>query len=103
MKVHLQYILIVVVCLLLAGMATAQQSRADSLFAIWSDKSNSDADRVEAFYQRFNPVVDEATNPEAARWAPGLQEVMELAPMAGKEEYMGRFLFLLSGVQIVYT
>ena len=101
---YFQRIFLSILYFLLVFQAKAQDTaRADSLFAIWSDKSNSDADRVEAFYQRFNPVVDEATNPEAARWAPGLQEVMELAPMAGKEEYTGRFLFLLSGVQIVYT
>ena len=92
---YFQRIFLSILYFLLVFQAKAQDTaRADSLFAIWSDKSNSDADRVEAFYQRFNPVVDEATNPEAARWAPGLQEVMELAPMAGKEEYMGRFLFL---------
>ncbi|MCB9334402.1 MAG: response regulator [Lewinellaceae bacterium] len=103
MKVHLQYILIVVVCLLLAGMATAQQSRADSLFAIWSDKTNSDAARVEAFYQRFNPLVDETYNPEAVRWAPGLQEAMELAPKTGKQQYMGRFLTLASATHLILT
>ncbi|MCB9331849.1 MAG: response regulator [Lewinellaceae bacterium] len=103
MKVHLQYILIVVVCLLFAGMATAQQSRADSLFAIWSDKTNSDEARVEAFYQRFNPLVDETYNPEAVRWAPGLQEAMALAPKTGKQQYMGRFLTLASATQLILT
>lgn len=100
----LKYIFLFTICALSFFRTDAQNAvRADSLFAIWSDKSNSDADRVEAFYQRFNPVVNEATNPEAARWAPGLQEAMELAPIVGKEEYMGRFLMLLSGVQIFYT
>ena len=77
-------------------------ARADSLFAIWSDKTNSQEDRVEAFYQRFNPLVDESHNPEAMRWAPGLDEVMELAPKVGKEEYMGRFLCLVSGAYFVF-
>ena len=93
----LRALILRLICVLCCFDLEAQDMiRADSLYAIWSDKSNSDEVRVEAFYQRFNPLVDETYNPEATRWAPGLGEAMELAPKTGKEQYMGRFLTLAS-------
>ena len=101
---YFKHILLFIGFLLFAvHQAKAQGPRADSLYAIWSDTTNSDEERVEAFYQRFNPLVDESRNPEAVRWAPGLNEVLELAPKTGKQEYMGRFLFLASAVQLIHT
>ncbi|WP_367391979.1 ATP-binding protein [Lewinella sp. LCG006] len=100
---YFQYVFLLIGVVFLAVPAKAQPTRADSLFAIWSDKTNSDEVRVEAFYQRFNPLENEGYNPEARRWSPGLQEAIELAPKTGKEAYMGRFLSLAAGTYIFYT
>ncbi len=88
---------------LISSSLLAQDHRTDSLFAIWSDTSNTAVDRVEAFYQRFNPLVNEVGNPEAIRWASGILEVRMLAEELGKTEYLGRFLFLESATYLYIT
>lgn len=90
-------ILLASVCYSVA--AVAQDTRADSLFAIWSDTTNTALDRVEAFYQRFNPiiVIIEQNNPEAVRWVNQYKEVQELAKKVGKTEYLPRLQILEIG------
>ncbi len=78
----------------------AQDHRADSLYAIWSDTSNTAEDRVEAFYQRFDPLINEVENPETIRWAQGIIEARTLVQDLGKTQYLGRFLFLESATYL---
>ncbi|MCR9289160.1 ATP-binding protein [Saprospiraceae bacterium] len=80
-----------------AFQGISQETRVDSLFAIWSDTTNSAEVRVEAYYQRFNPLKDDSKNPEVLRWAFSLKEAQKLAQQIGKTEYAGRFLFLECG------
>ena len=98
-KIHLCFLILLVG----TNVGKAQDSRADSLFAIWSDTTNSAAQRVEAFYQRFNPLESEADNPEARRWSPGIVEVQQLAKQLGKTEYLGRFMLLEGGTYYFFT
>ena len=55
--------------------AHSQTPNVDALYEIWSDTNKSAEARVEAFYQRFNPLKDETTNQEAIRWSWGIKEV----------------------------
>jgi signal transduction histidine kinase/CheY-like chemotaxis protein len=94
------YVSMFLVVLMMLGTSPlqAQATRADSLFAIYADTTHQSMERVEAFYQRFNPLLfDERDNPEALRWIPYLGEVQELAMQQGLEKYMGRFLILEVG------
>ena len=88
------------ILLLVFIQAYTQAANVDSLFTIWSDTTNSPEVRVEAFYQRFDPIKDESSNKEAVRWSFGIKEVQRLAKEIGKEEYMGRFLLLEIGTYI---
>ena len=100
------YISTLILCLICcwAFESPGQTSRADSLFAICSDTTRQPAERVEAFYQRFNPLLfEERDNPEAARWIPFLGEVQEFARQHGLEKYMGRFLILEVGAYTFAT
>jgi signal transduction histidine kinase/ActR/RegA family two-component response regulator len=82
----------------------AQTTRADSLFAIWSDTTNSADARVEAFYQRFSPFLrSDTNNPETVRWASGIKEVQRLAQEVGKTDYEAKFIFLESSVYLFIT
>lgn len=89
--------------LVCAWPVEAQVSNTDSLYAIWADTSNTPAARVEAFYQRFDPLVLDPQNPELLRWALGLEEVQQLTQEIGKTEYMGRFSFLECGKYLYIT
>ncbi|MCB0637988.1 MAG: response regulator [Lewinella sp.] len=91
-------LLIICLCFLShLGVAGAQASRVDSLFAIWSDTTRSAAERVEAFYQRFSPLRNEQPNQEVARWAVSSGEALRLAREIGKEDYWGRLQMVESG------
>ncbi len=97
---HYVSMFLIVLMMLGASPLQAQAARADSLFTILSDTTRQAAERVEAFYQRFEPLlIDERDNPEVARWIPYLREVQELAMEYGQEKYMGRFLILEVGAQ----
>ncbi|MCB0634017.1 MAG: hypothetical protein KDD15_30010, partial [Lewinella sp.] len=85
------------------GLVQTQTSRVDSLFAIWSDTTNSDEVRVEAFYQRFNPLINEAQNPETVRWSQGIVEARTIAQKKGMTKYLGRFLVLESATHFFFT
>lgn len=77
--------------------ARSQHPKADSLFAVWSDTTNLPIDRLNAFYQRFDPLLrTEGNNPEAGRWAPFVQEGIALVNQLGKKEYLARFTVLAS-------
>ena len=88
-------------CLFVFDMQ-AQSSRADSLFAVWSDTTNTPEDRIESFYQRFNPLKNEAKNPEAIRWSYEIDEAISLNTKFGKRDYESRFLFLKSAALIIF-
>ena len=77
--VHSKIILLFIGILCCAFQGQSQVSKVDSLFAIWSDTTNSAEMRVEAFYKRFNPMNPaDLSNPKTQRWAPGLKEVLQL-------------------------
>ena len=100
-------IIIIAIISLLCGVDTiinAQSSREDSLFAIWSDTTNTAEMRVEAFYQRYSPLqpVDPTTFQEHQRWAAGIDEVIALNKEVGKKEYDSKFLYLKAGAEILF-
>ncbi len=75
----------------------AQHPKADSLFAVWSDTTNLSVDRLNAFYERFDPFLrSERNNPEAIRWAPFVKGAQALVEQLGKKEYLARFTILES-------
>ena len=77
----------------------SQHPKADSLFAAWPDTTNLPMDRLNAFYERFDPFLpEERNNPEAMRWGPHVQEGLALVKQLGKKEYLARFTVLASVV-----
>lgn len=92
------------ILLMTQGLLPAQATRADSLFAIWSDTTNSDEVRVEAFFKRFDPLLkDESRNPEAFRWSYGIVEARTIAQKKGMAKYLGRLLVLETATYFFYT
>lgn len=101
---HITSLFAIVVFCIHGFAAIAQSTRADSLFAIWSDTTNGTAERVDAFHQRFDPLYASLTNnPEVVRWAPEVKKVQSLAEEIGRAEYFARFLFLEGCVHYFIT
>ena len=99
------FLFIVLLCFVVQGIT--QEARADSLFAIWSDTTNTAEDRAEAYYQRFAVMYEELWrrregteikwyNPETERWLMQASQAVRLAKQTEKYNYLGRFLMLES-------
>ncbi len=102
-KRRLQITFFLLGCCLNGLFSQGQQSYADSLYAIWSDTTNSDELRIEAFYQRFNPLLDEAQNPEVVRWSYDIFDAVGMVKENGPEKYLPRFMVLESATYFLFT
>ena len=101
--VLIRSIFIIVWVLFYASLGCAQGSYADSLYAVWSDTTKNVEERLDAFYQRFDPILDETGNPETARWGRSIFEARKLAEEIGNEKYLARFLFLEAATYHIHT
>ncbi|MCK7590550.1 ATP-binding protein [Subsaxibacter sp. CAU 1640] len=72
----------------------SQEKNKDSLFAVWSDTSNTPKERVNAYYHRFYPLQNEVASPEVMRWVKGSEKLQDMAKEAGLTDYLP-FLKLL--------
>ncbi|MDX1478479.1 MAG: ATP-binding protein [Saprospiraceae bacterium] len=66
----------------------AQEVKNDSLYAVWSDTSGADLDRLDAFYTRFRPYRLTLA-PLSGQWGPHALEAIDLAMKYQKTEYLG--------------
>lgn len=93
------FLILIIFCSNDSGIA--QNVNTDSLFKLWSDTSLSDKARVLAFYNRFDPLVDESQNPEALKWVPHLMKAIQLAEVTNQKDLLPRFFALETGVYIL--
>jgi hypothetical protein len=80
---------------------TAQTLNPDSLYAIWSDTTNSAAVRLEAYMDRFRPLQNEIGNEEVFRWTMAVDQALALADATGQTSYVGRLEMIKSGYYII--
>lgn len=94
-----------IISLLLLSLFTLSSVKAqdwvlkyDSLYAIWSDSSSSEVEKLDAFYERFNKV-SVAGQPEGnfMRWMDNMDAVLDMAIRNEKEEYLGLLYFIAGG------
>ncbi len=87
-RIHIQYFLMGMGILL--SLNLSGQTRSDTAqFAIWSDKSKPETERLKAYFDRIESDSLPGQGPDWwKKWVKGSAEAIELAKKLGKKEYL---------------
>ncbi len=82
--------------MLFTSIAYGQSRTDEELYAIWSDSTKPETERVDAYFERVNLDTLPAGEPEwIKKWAPGGTEALELAIKHDKKGYLP-LLYMIS-------
>ena len=100
LKTHSKFILIGI-GMLFTFTLYSQSDEDVKLYSIWSDTSNSEMDRVDAYFERLNKmVIRQYDSPEGVKWLATSNEAIELALKLSKNEYLPLF-YLTSAINYI--